>query len=108
MRILKFIVKDLIIERDPSCNFEGLVPGSKEYLQAVFSFSPEWDGYVKVVSFRSVLGKEYPPQVLKNGVSCIIPSEALKRRIFKIQVLGKKGLSEITTNKISIEQNGGK
>lgn len=108
MRILRFIVEDQILEKDPECNFEGLVPGSKKYIKVKISFSPEWDGFVKVVSFRSMLGTEYPPQVLQDGISCIIPVEALSRRAFKMQVLGKKGDVSITTNKITIEQKGGK
>jgi hypothetical protein len=108
MRILRFIVKDQIIEKDPSCDFEGLVPGSQKYLKAKFSFSPEWNGYAKVVAFYSALGKEYPPQVLQDGYSCIIPTEALKRRVFKVQVVGKKDATVIKTNKIAVEQNGGK
>ena len=108
MRILRFVVKDQILEKDPDCNFEGLVPGSQKYIKAKFSFSPEWDGYTKVVSFRSMLGKEYSPQVLQDGYSCIIPSEALVRRAFKVQVLGKKGATTLTTNKFTVEQKGDK
>ncbi len=108
MRTLKFIVKDQILERDPSCNFEGLVPGSQKYLKASFSFSPEWDGYTKVAAFYSALGKEYPPQILKDGYSCTIPAEVLKRRIVKVQIIGKKDATVVKTNKIAVEQNGGK
>lgn len=108
MRTLRFIVDDQIIKQDETCNFDGLVPGTEEYLQAEFSFSPEWNGFVKVVSFFSALGKEYTPKVLKDGKTCLIPAEALKKRIFKIQVTGKKEDLKILTNKVVINQNGGK
>jgi hypothetical protein len=108
MRTLRFIVNDQIIEKDPSCDFEGLVPGSQKYLKAKFSFSPEWNGYAKVVAFYSALGTEYPPQILEDGYSCVIPAEALKRRVFKVQVVGKKDKTVVKTNKIAVEQNGGK
>ena len=107
MRILKFIVDNQIIKQDPDCDFSNLVPGTEEYLQAEFSFSQEWKGCVKVAAFWSALGREYEPQVIKDGKTCIIPSEALKRRAFKIQVIGKNKNIKLTTNKLRIVQNGG-
>lgn len=109
MRILKFVVHDQIIEKDPECDFENLVPGTEGYLRAEFSFSSEWDNCIKAAAFYSMMGTEYPPQFLKDGSNCIIPAEALKRREFKIQVVGK-GVNgkRLTTNKLVIIQNGGK
>lgn len=107
MRELKFIVQDQIITKDPECDFDGLVPGTEQYLKAEFSFSSEWDNCVKVASFYSPMGREYEPQILKDGHSCVIPSEALAKRRFIIKLIGK-GAYTITTNKIIIEQNGGK
>jgi hypothetical protein len=108
MRTLKFIVDGQVIKPDPECDFGGLVPGTEGYLQAEFSFSKEWDGCAKVVAFYSLLGKEYPPQVLKDGKICVIPSEALKRRVFTVQVLGRKRGMKLSTNKAAVSQNGGK
>ena len=108
MRTLRFVVDGQIIMQDPGCDFTNLVPGSDGYLQAEFLFSREWDGCAKVAAFWSAIGKEYEPQVLKDGNTCIIPSEALAKRIFKIQVFGKKPGSCITTNKVEVIQNGGK
>lgn len=107
MRTLKFIVDGQTIRPDPDCSFEGLVPGTDGYLQAEFTFSHEWDGCVKVVSFYSQLGVEYRPQILKDGKSCIIPSEALAKRVFKIRVTGatRDGLT-IVTHKLAIDQKG--
>jgi len=107
MRTLKFIVDDQIIKQDPNCDFENLVPGTEGYLQAEFSFSSEWNGFVKVAGFYSMMGREYEPQVLADGKTCLIPSEALERRVFKIRIIGKKGNKMLTTNKLSINQNGG-
>ena len=108
MRTLKFIVNDQTITKDPNCNFDGLVPGSEGYLQAEFSFSPEWKGSKKVVAFYSRFGKEYPPQLLEDGKTCIIPPEALTKAYFKIQVHGRKAGVGLVTNKLEIHQNGGK
>lgn len=107
MRKLKFIVDNQIIKPDPKCDFEGLVPGTEKFLRLEFSFSKEWNGCAKVVEFSSLMGKEYPPQVLDDYSTCVVPMEAAMRRSFKIRVLGKNETLKIVTNKIIIEQNGG-
>ena len=107
-RILKFIVDGQTLKQDPECDFDNLVPGSENYLKAEFSFSNEWKGMYKAAAFYSVMGKEYQPAILKDGRSCVIPTEALKNRAFKIQVGGKDANGEgIVTNKLTITQNGG-
>jgi hypothetical protein len=108
MRTLRFIVDGQIIKQDPTCDFSDLVPGTEGYLRAEFSFSPEWTGCVKVAGFFSNMGFEYRPQVLKDGKACIIPSEALEKRAFKVQVIGKKDNFKLTTNKLLVAQTGGK
>lgn len=108
MRTLKFIVDGMSITQDPSCDFDGLVPGSEGYLQAEFQFSKEWAGCTKVAGFYSVLGTEFPPQLLKDGKTCTIPAEALQKRQFKLMLIGKKEGMKITTNKLLVSQNGGK
>lgn len=106
MRTLKFIVDNQIMKADPNCDFKNLVPGTKDYLRAEFSFSPEWNGFTKVVGFWSAMGYEYEPQLLVDGKSCVIPVEAVQRREFKLQVLGKRGDLTQVTNKVKIIQNG--
>lgn len=108
MRTLKFIVEDQIIRPDPNCDFSNLVPGTEGYLQAEFSFSSEWAGCMRVATFYSMMGTEYSPQVLEDGRACMIPAEALKRKTFKVQVLGKGTNSKkMVTNKLAVSQNGG-
>ena len=106
MRVLKYIVDNQIIKPDPNCDFNGLVPGTEGYVKVEFSFSPEWDNCNKVAAFFSQMGKEYKPQIVENDF-CIIPNEALKKRSFKMQLIGSKQNYKITTNKIVIKQNGG-
>lgn len=107
MRTLCFNVKKQIIERDPSCDFSGLVAGTSGYLDAKFSFSADWDGCVKVVGFFSKDGKEFEPCKLSNDNACHVPSEALAYHEFKIQIYGKKKGCFITTRPITIKQYGG-
>lgn len=108
LRTLKFIVEGQVIKPDPSCDFTGLVPGTKGCLKAEFSFSPDWKGYTKVAAFYSVMGKEYEPKALVNGTECLIPHEALAKRCFKIKIIGKKDGAKMATNKVTVCQNGGK
>lgn len=109
MRTLKFIVDGQIIKPDPSCSFEGLVPGSEGYYQAEFILSSEWRDAAIVASFWSILGKEYKPQKVKPNGTCTIPVEALKRRVFKIQLIGQtRNGTKLMTNKVDVCQNGGK
>lgn len=108
MRTLRFIVDKQIIKRDPNCDFNDLIPGTEGYLKAEFSFSSEWKDCVKVAAFWSAMGKEYPPQLLKDGKTCMIPAEALVKKTFKVQVIGKREGFKLTTNKVVVNQNGGK
>lgn len=110
MKTLRFIVENQIIKQDPNCDFSNLIPGSKGYLIAEFSFSKEWEHMTKVVGFYSPLGREYPPRVLADGKTCVIPFEALEKRIFKVQVIGQsKDLNQkLKTNKVAVYQTGGK
>lgn len=106
MRTLKFIVNGQTIGLDPKCSFKGLVPGTEGYLEAQFSFSKEWENCLKVVAFFSNLGVEYEPQVLNSQNVCKIPHEALKNRIFKVQVIGKRKEYTLRTNRLSVRQGG--
>lgn len=108
MKTLKFIVNGQDIALDPECDISGLVPGTSGYIRAHFSFSKEWDGCLKVAGFYSNLGREFEPRVLKDGKTCEIPAEALKKSIFKIKVLGKKNGYDICTNDVTVYQKGGK
>lgn len=107
MRTLKFIVDGQIIKQDPDCDFSGLVPGTEGYLKAEFKFSNDWNGCAKAAGFFSKLGKEYTPQILEDGESCIIPSEVLKKSEFQIKIVGKSDSVSLTTNKVLVKQNGG-
>lgn len=107
MRTLKFKVDGQTISLDPKCNFEGLIPGTEGYLRAEFSFSKEWENYLKVAAFYSKLGIEYEPQVLNKKNVCTIPLEALKNRTFKVQIVGQKGDYKLLTNKVEVIQKGG-
>ena len=108
MRTLRFLVDGETIKPDPTCDFTNLFLDKKSGICAEFAFSSEWNDKIKVAAFWSMLDKEYEPQVLDDKNSCVIPSDALKRASFKIQVLGLRGSEKLTTNKLTILQTGGR
>lgn len=107
MRTLRFIVDDESIIKDPSCDFTGLFPKTNYEIRAEFVFSPEWKSRVKVAAFWSMLDKEYPPQVLEEDNTCMIPKETLDLPAFKIQIIGKQRGQLFKTDTITVYQRGG-
>lgn len=107
MRTLKFIVEHDGLKQDPSCSFDRLFPAPNQEIVAEFSFPHEWNGVSKVAAFYSMLGKEYPPQIIEDDNRCVIPPEALKLPAFKIQVLGNFRGKITTTNTLTVYQKGG-
>lgn len=101
MRTLKFIITAQSIQKDPDCDFSGIVAGTEGYLRAEFSVSGEWAGCRMAAVFSS-MRKEYP-QPIKNG-SCEIPAEALSWDYFGVRVVGQRENYRITTNEIKIKQ----
>lgn len=106
MQTINFIVNSLNIQVDDTSVTDNLVPGTEGFLRANFSFSNEWNGFTKVAAFFSNLGVEYSPQAINADGTCMIPFEALKKSIFKVQVIGKKRDQTLRTNKVTIRQKG--
>lgn len=101
MRTLKFIVDVQHIYKDSSCDFTNIVAGTQNYLQAHFTFSPEWHNCTLVASFWRG-GKEYAV-LIRDGV-CVIPPEVLNGRTFGLSVIGQRDDYRITTNRIIVRQ----
>ena len=105
MRELKFNVSGQHIRPDPACDFSGIVPGSKGYLKAVFTFDSEWDGCEKIAEFRKYdVEKCTPVRLIQN--SCMIPEEELANRCFYVSAIGIKPGYRINTNSEKVEQDG--
>ena len=107
MRTLKFTVVGSTLAQDPSSNFDGLFPAPNQKIRAEFAFSDEWMGIPKVVGFYSMLGKEFPPQIIDEDDHCMIPPETLNLPAFKLQVLGIIRGKTMTTNMLTVYQKGG-
>ena len=101
MRVLKFIVDAQRIYRDPDCDFTNIVSGTQNYLQAYFSFSPEWHDCTLVASFWR--GDKEHAVLIQDGL-CDIPAEVLTGRTFGLSLIGQRDEYRITTNRIIVRQ----
>lgn len=101
MRVLDFIVDKQHISKAPTCDFDGLVAGTKGYLVARFSFSSEWNGYRRAAIFK-YNGKSYPV-ALKNNM-CGVPP-AVTGDSFKVTVGGlDKDGNKLTCDAVTVIQ----
>lgn len=108
MKNLKLFVDGNNLKLDSSYTPRDLFPGMKEPVRLEFTFPIEWKNRVKVAAFWSVMGKEFPPQVLEDGKTCLVPPEALQGAVFKVQILGKKNGEKASTTKCTVYLKGGR
>lgn len=101
MRLLKFNVIDQKIEKDPECDFENIVAGSRNYLKTYFNLPEDWQNCPVAASFWR--GKAEYAVFLKNDM-CDIPEEVLDFHTFRVSLTCKKDSVLIPTNKILIRQ----
>lgn len=105
MRVLSFTVTGQKLERDPACDFAGIVSNTRGYLRAKFRFSADWKGCKKVAIFTGI-GKEVPTPLA--GDMCEIPPEALTGNLVQVAVVGQRGTVRITTNTLEFKQSTGR
>lgn len=108
MKTLRLQVRDQILDYAPNFSVDGLYPGIQEPVQLEFDFSEPWKSMAKVAAFYSPLGNEYPPSLIKDGKSCIVPPKALAKTSFKVQILGKGDGKPVSTTKCIVYLKGGK
>ncbi len=108
MKNLKLFVEGDNLKLDSGYNPRDLFPGMKESVRLEFDFPPDWKNRVKVAAFWSVMGKEFPPQIIEDGKTCLVPTEALQGAVFKVQILGKKNGEKASTTKCTVYLKGGR
>lgn len=101
MRLLKFNVNRQTIAKDPECDFENIVAGSRNYLKTYFNLPESWQNYPVAASFWR--GKDEYAVLLRNN-ECFIPDEVLDFPTFRVSLTCQKGSTLIPTNKILIRQ----
>lgn len=104
MRTLKFNVNDQIIKQDPACDFSNIIVGSSGYLKAEFSFSEEWDGFVRVAEFRNYHHDKEPISVaIGKDNTCLVP-DVTNTTSWRVRVIGKRGKTFLSTNETRVIQ----
>ena len=105
MRRLEFIIEGQRLRKDPSCDFAGIIPGTRHYLETHFTFNEDWDKCVCIAEFSNESGDT--DAVLIEDGKCEIPDIVLDDVNFTLKVIGKrKDGYFITTNQIKITQGG--
>jgi hypothetical protein len=105
MRLLHFNVDAQKITKAPNCDFDNIVAGTSGYLRAHFTFSPEWNDYIKIAQFWR--GEKEYAVLIVNG-ECDIHPEALVGPTFRVSVLGDRNGCRIVTNRVLVRQEGGR
>lgn len=86
----------------PTSDNLNIVRGTKDYLAVRINFiGNEWNNCKVVARFVSGSYEDYAP--ITNG-SCKVPDEAASKHAFKINLIGKNGDFQISTNQVVISQ----
>ena len=101
MRTLVFNVKAQRIEKDPACDFKGIVAGSNGYLEAKFNVDAAWRGCRLAADF--IVG-DTPHGVKLEGGVCKIPADALTGPVVGVRLKGMRRDYAISTNVVSFRQ----
>ena len=100
MKIIKFKVMGQHIECvEP---ISDLVGNTKEYVEAHFELSEEWNGLIQIAVFEAN-SKPYPV-VLQNGV-CEIPAEVMRQEVFWVGVYAGAGTERVTSDTCKVRVN---
>lgn len=103
MRNLDFTISGQVIQKKTGCDFVGISPGTANYLRCRFSFSSEWDGFVKVAEFRRYsFSDPISIPIYKN--ECSVPSEVTQSVEWKVRVVGRRNGVKITTCDCTVRQ----
>ncbi len=93
MRTIKFMVNGQHIECTETIS--DLVGNTREYVQAQFTLSSEWDGLIQIAVFTAN-GKSYP-ELIDNGV-CIVPYKVMMQESFTVGCYAGATTDRITTD----------
>ena len=103
-RVLEFLADKQILQKAPGCDFSNIVPGTRGYLAAHFTFSDEWADCVKAASFWA---DGFEHAVLLSDDACTIPDAALVSSKFEVSVSGARPDGfYITTARTTVKQEG--
>lgn len=102
MRRLSFLINGQSLAKDENCYFKGIVAGTENYLECVFTFNDEWSACKAKVVVFTMLDVERTV-VIKNN-KAMIPKDVLLYDNFTLFVAGSGNGKKIVTNSVVVEQ----
>lgn len=99
MNTLRFRVSGKRLYKSNSSYEYQIVKGSSNFLALRFTFSQEWDGVQKVISFND--GADY--QAIQDS-AVLVPDEILAGDSFSFSILGISGASKLATNVVTLQR----
>lgn len=103
-RVLSFVVEGQSIKKDETCDFTGLVSGTKNYYKARFTFDNSWKEYKRVAVFRNRQITKYVPIISET---CEIPDEITESLLYYVSVVGVLGDVSLPTTEVFVKQKRG-
>lgn len=104
MRDLVFDINGQVLSKSPTCDFSGIVRGSRGYLRCKFNFSNDWNGYDKAIEFQTKDDNEF---FLMNGNTIFVPDKIANSWYFKIKLYAVESKSPVfPTNTVMVKQRG--
>lgn len=101
MRVLKFKMNQQKLEKDPSCDFQNIIQGSKKYLCCCFSFDEDLQNYRKVACFIKEKAIEYVPIINDR---CFVPDSIAQSDVINFFITFVDGEEKFETNQIYVRQ----
>lgn len=101
MRVLKFKVNQQKLEKDPSCDFQNIIQGSKKYLCCDFVFDESLQKYRKVACFVKDRSVEYVPIINDR---CFVPDSVAQEDVINFFITFVDKEEQFDTNQIYVRQ----
>lgn len=101
MRTLNFKVKGQSLSKDPKCDFNNIMSGSKNYLLLKFDFSEDLLNFKKVACFVKGYAIEYVPII---NDCCFVPENITDSHKISFFITFVDNDIKFESNKISIKQ----
>lgn len=99
MKRATFNVNDQSISFDKEHSTSDIHQG--DIVEAVFTFSADWNGMAKVAKFTRG-NEELTPCILQHGTTCIIPTGVMSGTYFRMSVIGKSKTRRNVTKELLV------
>ena len=109
MRTLNFTITKQKLTKDNDCNFDNLVTGTENYLEAFFKFDDDWIMLRNICVFKGLDNLYRSPSIEKSVMirqsgKCQIPKQILEYPIVQLYVVGINQNKKIYTNDVHFRQ----